>query len=238
MDQAPRSRSRHRGIARGEFTVGDSESTLTGRVQYFQVGEGASTACLDWDSWPDQPLILIVDELAAYRTFAFLLLPESFGEAAVLQPLQHPRTFPLREIRVPNRIEWVGVRFNPDVPDDTSFCCSKERQYSRFAVVPLDRSRKHPVPVIKRPEVFPPDPTARFIRVSTLRPAPKRLPNVSIHRRVRPLCDDVPMVIGPTSDHGVEQINQGVLLRRAVCPDGLSDFIQERFHVLDRRLDQ
>jgi hypothetical protein len=67
-------------------------------VQYFQVGEGASAACLDRDNWPNQPLILIVDELAAYRTFSFLLLPESFGEATVLQPLQHPRALPLREI--------------------------------------------------------------------------------------------------------------------------------------------
>src|ERR1019366_6475443 len=53
---------------------------------------------------------LIVDELTAYGTFALLLLPESFGEAAVLQPLQHPRAFPHREIGIPNRIEWVGVR--------------------------------------------------------------------------------------------------------------------------------
>jgi Group II intron, maturase-specific domain len=45
------------------------------------------------------------------------------------------------------------------------------------------------VPVIKSPEVFPPDPTAQFVWVSMPRPAPKRLPDVVIHRRIRPLCD-------------------------------------------------
>ncbi len=92
--------------------------------------------------------------------------------------------------------------------------------------------------VTKRPVVSPPDPTARFIGVSAPRPAPKRLPNVEIHRRVRRLCDDVPMVVGPAPDHGVEQSNPGFLLRRSVRPDGLSDVIQKRLHVPGRRLDQ
>ncbi len=75
---------------------------------------------LEWYDRPNQPLILIVDELAAYGTYTLLLLPELFGKATVLQPLQHPRALPLREVGFPNRIEWVGVRFNPDVTDDPS----------------------------------------------------------------------------------------------------------------------
>jgi len=63
---------------------------LSGRVQHSQVGEGASTAGLEWNERPDQPLNLIVDEVTAYGAFALLLLPEVFGNAAVLQPLQHP----------------------------------------------------------------------------------------------------------------------------------------------------
>jgi hypothetical protein len=94
------------------------------------------------------------------------------------------------------------------------------------------------VPVIKSPEVFPPDPTAQFIWMSTSRPAPERLPDVVIHRRVRPLCDDVSMIVRPAPDHGVKQTNQVFLLRRAVHPDCVSDFGQERFNVLGRRLDQ
>jgi len=46
------------------------------------------------------------------------------------------------------------------------------------------------------------------------------------------------MVVRPASDHGVEQLDQGFLLRRAVRPDGFPDFIQERFRVLGRRLDE
>ena len=88
------------------------------------------------------------------------------------------------------------------------------------------------------PKVFLPDPLARFIRVSTSRPTPKRLPDVVIHLSVHRLCDDVPMVIGPAPDLGIEQINQGFLLRRAVRPDGLSNVIQKRLHVFGRRLDE
>ena len=46
------------------------------------------------------------------------------------------------------------------------------------------------------------------------------------------------MVIGPTPDLGIEQFNQGFLLRRAVHPDGFPELVQERFHVFGRRLDQ
>lgn len=46
------------------------------------------------------------------------------------------------------------------------------------------------------------------------------------------------MVIGPAPDHGIEQLDQSFLLRRAVRSDGFSDAIQERFHILGRRLDE
>lgn len=36
------------------------------------------------------------------------------------QSLQHPRAFALREVVVPSRIEWVGVRFDSSVSDDPS----------------------------------------------------------------------------------------------------------------------
>src|SRR5260370_36022870 len=96
---------------------------------------------------------------------------------------------------------------------------------------------KRLMPMIESPEVLLPGPLARFIPVSAPRPAPERMPNVVIHRRVRPLSDDVSMVVRPAPDHGVEQTNQGFLLRGAVRPNDISDIIQERFHILDRRLD-
>jgi hypothetical protein len=73
--------------------------------------------------------------------------------------------------------------------------------------------------------------------MSTPRPAPQRSPNVVIHRRVRLLCDDVPMVIRPAPNHRIEQINHGFLLRRAVHLDRFPDAVQKRFYVFGRRLD-
>ena len=99
---------------------GDMEVTSTGKVQHFQVGERASTPQLEWEDGLNRPPIVFVDELTASRALADLLLPESFWEAAPLQPLQHPRALTLCEVEVPSRIEWVSVRFNSDVSDNPS----------------------------------------------------------------------------------------------------------------------
>jgi len=53
-------------------------------VQQFQVGERASATSLEWDNGLKRPSIFFVDELTASRTFAVLLLPESFWEATFL----------------------------------------------------------------------------------------------------------------------------------------------------------
>ena len=71
-------------IACGEFSVGDAESTLTGRVQQFQVGERASATGLEWDDGVNDPPFLFDDELTASRALAVLLLPELFWEATCL----------------------------------------------------------------------------------------------------------------------------------------------------------
>src|SRR5579863_1366767 len=97
---------------------------------------------------------------------------------------------------------------------------------------------KHPMSLIESSEVLLPNPCGRFPWVSTPRPAPERLPNVVIHHRVRPLCDDVSMVVRPATDHGVEQTDQSLLLHRAVLPDYLSNILQERVHVPGRRFNQ
>jgi hypothetical protein len=87
-------------------------------VQHFQVGDRASATGLEWDDGFKNPSVIFVNELTASRAPPLLLLPESFWEAASLQSLQHPHTSTMREVRVPSRIEWVGVRFDSDVPDN------------------------------------------------------------------------------------------------------------------------
>ena len=107
-------------VAAGGLFSGDAEETLTSRVQHFQVGERAIATGLEWDNGLNHPSIIFDDELTASRAFALLPLPESFWEAAPLQPLQHPRAVTLREVGVPSRIERVSVRFNSDVPNNPS----------------------------------------------------------------------------------------------------------------------
>jgi len=107
-------------IARGSIPVCDAEGTLAGRVQQFQVRERASASGPEWDERLNDPSILFDDELSASRAVAVLLLPESFWEAALLQPCQHPRAFTLCEVGIPSRIEWVGIRYDSDMSDDPS----------------------------------------------------------------------------------------------------------------------
>src|SRR3569833_3006675 len=107
-----------------------------------------------------------------------------------------------------------------------------------MSVLPSGLSRKRPVSMTQSLEVLLPTTFRRFVRVSAPRPAPQFSPNVVVHRRVRHLCDDVPMVIGPSPDLEVELINQDFLLRRAVHPDGFSDAVQKRLHVFGRRHDE
>ena len=113
-------------IACGQLPAGETEWTLTGRVQHLRVGECASATGLEWDDGLlNHPSFIFVDELTASRASAVLLLPESFREAALPQSLQHARAFALREVGVPSRIEWVSVRFDSDVSNDPSICCRK-----------------------------------------------------------------------------------------------------------------
>src|ERR1700734_4034351 len=94
------------------------------------------------------------------------------------------------------------------------------------------------MPLTKSSEVFLPNPFARLVWVSAPRPAPKRSPNVAVHPLIRPLCDDVSVVVNPAPDYRVEQLNQSFLLRRAVDPDYFADIIQEPLYVLGRRFDE
>ena len=107
-------------VAVRSLSGGDAKVTLAGKVQHFQVGDRASATRLEWDNGLNHPSIVFVNELTASRAFALLLLPESFWEAASLQPLQHPHACAMREVGVPSWIEWVSVRFDSDVSDNPS----------------------------------------------------------------------------------------------------------------------
>src|SRR5262245_14165209 len=114
------SRSRHSVVAAGILSGGKMEESSAGRVQHFQVGERAIPSRLEWDDGLNHPSIIFDDGLTASRAITLLLLPESYWETASLQSLQHPRALTLREVGVPSRIEWVSVRSDSDVSDNSS----------------------------------------------------------------------------------------------------------------------
>ena len=107
-------------IAYGKVSDRDAEGTLARGVQQFQVGKRASATSREWDDGMNLPPIFRIDGLPASRALAVLLLPESLWEGASLQPLQHSLGSTLSEVEVPSRIEWVSVRSDSDVPDNSS----------------------------------------------------------------------------------------------------------------------
>lgn len=71
-------------VAARNISSGDTEGTLTGRVQHLQIGDSASTTSLEGDDRLHYPPIIFDDELTASRAFALLLLPEFIWEATSL----------------------------------------------------------------------------------------------------------------------------------------------------------
>jgi hypothetical protein len=91
-------------------------------VQHYEVGERARAADVYWDPGSDHPSIFSLDGLTAERALPLLLMPKSFGKAAIQQPRFHPLVLPFREVGVPGGVERISFRFNLDMADDLGVC--------------------------------------------------------------------------------------------------------------------
>ena len=73
--------------------------------------------------------------------------------------------------------------------------------------------------------------------MSSARPLPQAVEDGRIHFGERSRTCDVPVIVSPTPDDGVEQSYQRTGLRLLVGLDEPADFIQKGTDVLSRRLD-
>ena len=86
--------------------------------------------------------------------------------------------------------------------------------------------------------VFIGDPAAAFLGMSSHRPLPQAVENGVVHTDKGLLTRDIPTVVRPAPDLGVEEGDQTIGRRLFVSFNDLPDVRPERFHVLLRRLDQ
>src|SRR5687767_6390482 len=87
-------------------------------------------------------------------------------------------------------------------------------------------------------KVFGFDPAARFLGMPSFRPAPQCLEDGMVNGTKGCHTDDMPVIVCPTGDDRVEHRYQLSSWRLFVGLYRFPDLIEERFHVLLRRLDE
>src|SRR5215469_15706672 len=99
-------------------------------------------------------------------------------------------------------------------------------------ICPGDRAGEVPTSTLTGREVLVLNPPARPRRMSSYGPWPQRLPDRMVHEPECAAARPVPVVIGPASDHPIEDQDQHS--RRSVCKpmDGLPDLAQESLNAL------
>jgi hypothetical protein len=108
----------------------------------------------------------------------------------------------------------------------------------RLALVVTRLPEEDPVSTSVLLKVFPLEPAGRFFRVSSPGPLPQTNEDGVVHARKDAFTHHVPMIIGPTSDFGVEPTDQvgGGHAQRGF--EISADTIQKGLNVLFGRLDE
>ena len=134
------------------------------------------------------------------------------------------------EILRPFGIERMGLASDLDMSPDGSGRCIVER----FSLPPGE----DPIPTFNPSAVFLLDPSEGFVGVAVSEPVPDQGPEGVVDSTEGGLGDDVPVVIGPSPNDGVQNANQLVMGDRLALLQDIPDLVQKGLHVFLCRLDQ
>lgn len=101
-----------------------------------------------------------------------------------------------------------------------------------------DFSTEHPVLPLKRLEVFLRDPLLGLLCVSAFCPLPQHRKDGVVHRGCGLLAYDVPVIVGPSPNFGVELGNEVSCRRLLMVLHYFSDALKKRLHAFSRGCDQ
>src|SRR2546427_1870179 len=137
----------------------------------------------------------------------------------------------LFKVRFPGWIKWIGSALYRSMPLDFHINRSSQMDKLRVSFLVLDFSCEHPVVSALCGEVFLFHPGGAFSWMPPPGPPPHLFKDRIIHGVEGFTTGTEPMVIGPSTYHGVELHNQ--LSSRTILQffDGSSNLFQERFYV-------
>jgi len=144
----------------------------------------------------------------AHRAKTALFIPEKAKNTRTLKCFQHMIRFAFLEVSFIGGIVRIRVASNLDMSSNGSVASQSQPHFVPLSLVITCLSDEAPVSIPVLLKVFLLDPAQGFVSVSSSGPSPQTREDFVIHASKRALTHDVPMIIGPTSNLGVELINQ------------------------------
>ena len=176
--------------------------------------------------------------LAAVGTLPLLLLPESKQEVTPFECGGHLRREALLEVQCPAGIVGIGPVRNFGMARDRETVRFEELDGLVLSAWAADFSREHPVLGVEGSKVASCHPANAFIGMPSFRPAPQRLIDRMIDRLEDLGADDMPVILCPSSNEGVQETDQRPGSGALVGFDDAPDFAQERLDALWRWLNE
>ena len=178
------------------------------------------------------------DFCIAQRAETTLFIPEVAKSTSTPKRFQHVSPFAFFEVGFIGWIVRVSFAFDLDVSFDGSALGVVQPDFIWPSVVIAGFTEEGPVTVLAPFKVFRFEPARRLVRVSSSCPLPQLIEDGVIHACECAFAHNVPMIVCPTTNFGIEQIDQIGGRHTSCVSDGLADAIQESFNVLLGRLDE
>ena len=170
------------------------------------------------------------DLLSAHRAGAVLLAPNGQQPFPALRAVEQLFAFAFLIVSGPFLIE--GICFPNDFPESDNLRIGRidQLEIGRFGsfglVIHFRRKRPHAVSDVM--PVFPGNPAVALVLMSALCPLPQAFVDLVIHETEHFGRYDVPMVVNPPTDNGIEPPDQLLLSSGFTAFNDLSHFLQER----------
>ena len=161
----------------------------------------------------------------------FCLIPKEAQLPASLKSVQHLHSETLLEVNFPLRVVGVGRAFEGDMPMNGSVGGVNEFGCCAFASSLVAEAVEYPIPVFYGLEIAILDPVRRLFRMSSFGPFPQAFEDSVVYLGKNAFTDNVPVIVRPTSDEGIEASNQFSCAELSVLSDGFSDLFQERVNI-------
>ena len=142
------------------------------------------------------------------------------------------------EVELPGAIVGIGFFQHFDVPPNRRLGDLIQVNGTRCSFSTRNLPGENPGIVANGLEVASIDPVTTFVGMSPICPAPQPLEEYVVYAAEGLLAVDMPVIVGPSPQKRIELHDQVSGGRLPVDLEDRPDFLQQRLHVLSRRLDQ